>query len=619
MRIRHTKITVLRNTFDAVWFSYRRAWELRWALLQVHISVGLGVAALASPVVGGFSQIAVRLSGEPALTDMDIARFLVSPIGLTSFVVLAAVVITAGILEIAVMMTVDLADRMKAGSGLWDAGYFILPRLGAIFVFASVLVLRLLAIALPFVFVAAYLAWHNLSEFDINYYLSNRPPLFIGTAVAIAAILILMAVVLINRLVAWSMALPGVLFWEFPPVAVFRRSAEITQSRRWQLLARFSIWAIVAAILGTFILAIAGLVANALLPFAGSNLTRLLVVLLFAFLLWFVANALATALVSASLATLLVGEVLASGVPIDRVFARRSMRPVKKSVLPAVASAAAIAAVAAFATGLLLLDNLRTVDSVEIIAHRGAAGARPENTLASVGKAIEDGADWIEVDVQETADGEVVVIHDSDLMRVGGRNLKIWDAMMNDLAQIDVGSWYSPDYAMERVPTLDSVLSAAKGKAGVVIELKYYAHDDRLEARVAEIVEAAGMADRIKVMSLELPAVRKMKTLRPSWEVGLLLAEGVGDLTRLDVDFLAVSAGLATTGLLRSANKIERKVYAWTVNDPLEMSGLISMGISGLITDEPALAREVLAARAGMSTPQRLILNFASLLGLQLH
>lgn len=270
------------------------------------------------------------------------------------------------------------------------------------------------------------------------------------------------------------------------------------------------------------------------------------------------------------------------------------------------------------ASGFVLLDDLRTTDEVAIIAHRGASGSRPENTLAAVRKAIADGADWIEIDVQETADGEVVVIHDSDFMRIAGVDLKVRNATMADLAAIDVGSWFSPDYAGERTPTLAAVLAAAKGRARVLIELKSYGDEGRLEERVVRIVEDHGMADHVAIMSFRSAMLRKTKELRPHWPVGLLAATAIGDLGQLEADFVAVSAGMATPDFVRRAREMNRDVYVWTVNSPLPMSRMISRGATGLITDEPALAQQVLSDRAALSTPERLLLQVADLFDLRM-
>jgi glycerophosphoryl diester phosphodiesterase len=223
----------------------------------------------------------------------------------------------------------------------------------------------------------------------------------------------------------------------------------------------------------------------------------------------------------------------------------------------------------------------------------------------------------VELDVQESADGEIIVMHDSDYMKIAGTDLKVWDATTDGLADIDIGSWFDPEFASERTPLLRDVLELAKDSgSGILIELKYYGHDEMLEQRVAEVVEETGMTDQVRAMSLKYDAVRKMKALRPGWTVGLLATATVGDLTALETDFLAVNMATASLRLVRDARAAGKEVYVWTVNDPLSMSRMASLGVSGLITDEPALARQVLEQRAELGAAERLVLALGSKLGL---
>ena len=200
-------------------------------------------------------------------------------------------------------------------------------------------------------------------------------------------------------------------------------------------------------------------------------------------------------------------------------------------------AAGIVGVVVAAAAGAFVVRSVRLEDKVDVTAHRGSSKAAPENTMAAVRKAIEDGADWVEIDVQETADGEVVVFHDSDFMKLAGVDLKIWDATAADLRDIDVGTGFGPEFEDERVPTLGEVLDECKGKVGVNIELKYYGHDEQPERRVTEIVESHGMPADVVVMSLKIDAVRKMKSIRPGWTAGLLMSVSAGNLKNVDVDF----------------------------------------------------------------------------------
>ena len=257
-----------------------------------------------------------------------------------------------------------------------------------------------------------------------------------------------------------------------------------------------------------------------------------------------------------------------------------------------------MAAIACVVIAVMLTHSARLEEDTLIMAHRGAALHAPENTLASVHRAISDSTDCIEIDVQETADGEVVVLHDSDFMKLAGVDRKVWDATLAQLRDIDVGSWFGSEFSGERVPTLLEVLEEARGESGVVIELKYYGHDQQLEQRVVDIVEQTEMADDVAIMSLKYDGIQKIRALRQNWTIGLLSAKAIGNLAELDVDFLAVNMSMAEPRLIRRAHASGKRVFVWTVNDPVSMSRMMSLGVDGIITDEPAMARAVLEIRS---------------------
>jgi glycerophosphoryl diester phosphodiesterase len=157
------------------------------------------------------------------------------------------------------------------------------------------------------------------------------------------------------------------------------------------------------------------------------------------------------------------------------------------------------------------------------------------------------------------------------------------------------------------VPTLAEALGVCKGLSKVIVELKSYGHDQRLEERVAAIVEAAGMQEDCIFMSLDHAMVGRMKALRPGWRCGVLAAQAMGDLLALPADFLAVRTAMATPRFVRRAHATGRDVYVWTANDPAVMLGAMSRGVDGLITDRPDVARRVVARRAGMNDAQRVL------------
>jgi glycerophosphoryl diester phosphodiesterase len=264
----------------------------------------------------------------------------------------------------------------------------------------------------------------------------------------------------------------------------------------------------------------------------------------------------------------------------------------------------------------LAVDDPDWKDPTEVIAHRGGAWRVPENTIAAFERGIADGADWLELDVQENADGTVVVEHDRDFMRAAGSRLEVWQATDADLAELDIGSSFGPAFSDQRVPTLREILELAKGRAGVFIELKYYGRDVDLERKVVELVEEAGMTDSIVVMSLKYDGVTKIAELRPDWTVGLLNAVAIGNLTRLDVDFLALTAKATTLPMIRRTHRRGMKIYPWTINDPVQMWVMMSRGVDGIITNRVELAHQVVESRARLTPVGRFIIWLAGESGL---
>jgi glycerophosphoryl diester phosphodiesterase len=270
---------------------------------------------------------------------------------------------------------------------------------------------------------------------------------------------------------------------------------------------------------------------------------------------------------------------------------------------------AALSVILAAITGWLLLSNADLEDRTEVMAHRGASGSAPENTLAAVEKAISDGAHWVEIDVQRTADDQVVVVHDRDLMKIGGKPLVVTQSRYADLARVDVGSWFDAAFADQRIPTLQSVLECCKGRIKVNIELKYYVWDEQLALRVIHIVEQSRTEEEIVIMSLKPEAVDQVRSLRPDWQVGLLSAGALGNLARVDADFLAVHSRMVTSGFVRRTYRAGKTLYVWTVNDAAGMTRQFGLGVDALITDKPALAIRLLDQRAKMDPVERLLVT----------
>ena len=585
-------------------------------IFTTHLAyIALGVI-LFTPLVGMLGHLLLHLSGKTALSDLDIAWFLLSPLGMAALIVMAALLITILAFEQASLMAISAGAVRGLHIGALQALRFTARRAARIYLFTAHLVARVLIITLPFLAAGGAIAWFLLTDYDINYYLTEKPPGFLLAVALIGVLLLTMLVVLIRKLIGWSLALPLVLFTDLPPARSFVESNELVEGHKREVVTVLLTWAATVLLLGAVVVACVQLLGSLLVPLFFDSIKLLVIVLGGVVALWSLGNLVTTTLTSGSFAAVVMifYERYGSKITTSDLEDKQPKR-LWRMTAPRFALLLIGAVAAAALAGSWLLNGIQTQDDVVVIAHRGAAGKAPENTLASIRQAIKDGADMIEIDVQESSDGEVVVIHDSDFMKLSGVDLKVWDGSLKQLQELDVGSWFAPRFSAERVPTLAQVLEEARGKVHVVIELKYYGHDQQLEQRVVEIVEKAGMVDDIVIMSLKYKGIEKIRAQRPKWVIGLLSTKAVGNLAKLDLDFLAVNMSMATSGFIRRTHAAGKQVYVWTVNDAVSISRMISLGVDGIITDEPEMARNVVTERSGLSSVERLLIHTAVLFG----
>lgn len=612
-------MTISTVLFDAV-RDFLRDWP---RLLATDVVYKLIAFVVLTPLVGVALKLFLSTSGSAVVADQDIMYFILSPIGIFALVAMGGVILAIIALEQACLMTIGFGGLKGLRVRTADALLYGARRAWTIIGLTIRIFVRALIIALPFLVAGGIVYMLLLREHDINYYLTEHPPAFLLAAGILFALVVVMAILVIRRLLGWSFSLPLVLFEGLPPTQAMTVSTERVRGHRWTVALVLVGWGLAATILSAIPMALVRGLGEWLVPKFTGSMAALVFAMGIILLLWLVVNVLAS-LVNAVMFALLTVRLFARFGAAEEVrlsgavAARGAMAVERRRMSMKVALAMlAVAALTAATLGAVFMSRVRMEDDALVIGHRGAAGRAPENTLASVAAALEDGADIVEIDVQETADGQVIVVHDADLMRVGGHPTKIWDGSFDELRAVDIGGWFADEFTGQRVPTLEEVLELCRGRARVDIELKDYGHDERLEERVADIVERTGMTDQVILMSLSVSMARRMKALRPSWTVGLLTAKAVGDLTRADADFLAVHTGIASTAFIRRAHRAGREVYVWTVNDQLNMSRMLTRGVDGIITDHPAQAREVLARRAEMSSAERLLVAAAFWIGLE--
>ena len=592
---------------------FYRTWP---QLLLTDLLARIIVVVALTPMIGLLIKVFLLQTDNGVLSDTDIIVFLLHPLGITAFIIVCAISLGVLFAEQGVLMVVGFGAVEDRRMTWLDSMRYVTRYALELVKLGGHVIVRLLLISAPFLAGVGGVYLLFLNKHDINFYLVDNPPEF-WWAISIAGLLVMItAVIVLKKCASWIITMPLILFEGNHAGQALRESARKVEVFGWKIALLLASWLVGVALLSGLVTYLVGLISNVLIPDFGGNFAIMASGLGITLMLAGLGN-LAIAILSTALFPLLIVRLyrsLAGPGRLDPDLAARGSLGEKASLqIPgkAIFGLSAAAFVLIILGGYTVSQSIDEKADVEIIAHRGASGAAPENTMASFQRAIVDKADWIELDVQENADDTIVVAHDSDFMKVARSDLKVWDTTNESLRDLDIGGWYAPEYSNQRVPTLRQALELAKDKLGVVIELKYYGHDRNLESRVVDIVEQTGMESDIMVMSLKNDGLRKVAALRPAWTRGLLNTASIGDLTRLDLDFLALNARAASPAMINRAHKQKMKVYVWTINDPVQMSVMMSRGVDGIITDEPTLARQVMELRTQLTPFGRLIVWIA--------
>ena len=243
-----------------------------------------------------------------------------------------------------------------------------------------------------------------------------------------------------------------------------------------------------------------------------------------------------------------------------------------------------------------------------IIAHRGESYDAPENTLASINLAWQRGAEAVEIDVHLSKDNNVIVIHDASTKRVSGKSGRIKNLTLDEIKNLDVGSWKNEKYKNEKIPTLEEVLKTIPPNKKLIIEIK--SGVKILPFLKIEIKRANLKPNQIEIISFSYAAVKNAKLILPEHKILLLADLDYNSYTQLvsppvekliekvkkaNLDGLNVWAGkILTKEFTRKVKSKGLLLYVWTVNDFEKTKELVSWGIDGITTDRANWMREKL-------------------------
>lgn len=241
--------------------------------------------------------------------------------------------------------------------------------------------------------------------------------------------------------------------------------------------------------------------------------------------------------------------------------------------------------------------NVGIFGTPQTTAHRGYSHVAPENTSYSFEAAINAGADYMEFDVQQSADGQLIVIHDSRLERTTNGKGNVSDFTYDELSELSAGSWYKKgDFSDARIMLLSEVIELADNDIMMNIEIKETGNAVDTARKAAELLVEYGKTDSCYVTSFSYHALKAVKKVNSSIKTGLItnIASSAVYSQLKYIDAVSLNYLFVNQNIVSSAHKNGKKVFVWTVNSQSDMEQMIALGVDNIITDRPDIAAETI-------------------------
>ncbi len=241
--------------------------------------------------------------------------------------------------------------------------------------------------------------------------------------------------------------------------------------------------------------------------------------------------------------------------------------------------------------------NVGMLSAPQLTAHRGYSHIAPENSIYAFEEAMNIGSDYIELDVQQSKDGQLVVIHDSSLDRTTDGEGKVSDFTYAELSALSCGKWFgNGEFSDARIMLLSEVLDLTRDEILLNIEIKKTGNPADTARKTVELLAEYEMTDSCYITSFSYQALKAVKKAEPSVKTGLItnIATTAVYSQLRDIDAVSLNHIFVNKNIVSTAHKNGKKVFVWTVNDESDIERMISMGVDNIITDRPDVAAETI-------------------------
>ncbi|MBS8241549.1 glycerophosphodiester phosphodiesterase [Marinobacter lipolyticus] len=578
----------------------------RRALLTFYLFFsGLAMAALTPAVTWALASLR-PVTGRAAVSTGGIVEFLTSPGGVVWVFATLSLSVLVILLQQAGMTLIAASPPYRHYRTALGAVWGTARKFPALIQLTLLQVVTHLLVAMPFL-LAIGLGWSWLLEHHDPYLLRlEKPPefwWFVGGALLAALGLITCNGTLFLR---WILAVPCLMLESFSPLEALRESRRLTRGHRGHATGVLTTGLAAVLLLPVLVTVAFDQIATALfaiLPDQAAVLAPFVLVFISCYIVIGVAvTFFGTAAYGAFIVSLYhraSGKTVTAPEPALQY-------PMPENAGPKAWIAEALVVILAVGQAWLVVDTLGQREEVTVTAHRGSAFKAPENTLSAIEQAIADGADYVEIDVQLTADGVPVLWHDSDMTRIFGLGQRISETPFDAIRNRDAGTWFDQRFGSERIATLAEAIETARGRAGLFVDLKPDRNTPQLARAVVDLLQAKNFVAGTIVAAADWTTLQEVKRLEPELKTTLLAQFVMGPLWDDNYDVLGLRMNRATPTAVARAHRAGNELHVWTVNQPAAMSRFIDMGVDNIITDRPDVLSELLQERASLSDAELL-------------
>ncbi|MFV0431345.1 MAG: glycerophosphodiester phosphodiesterase family protein [Alphaproteobacteria bacterium] len=572
---------------------------------------------ICAPFIGWIFARLITFSGDHAISNTDIIHFVLSPIGLFALFFMATMILCLFFAEHALLIAIALSAQQKQAINWLSAFILLKNKAPKLVVVGATYIITLTLLALPLLLIIGGLYLKYLTQFDINYYLQQMPAEFIKFLVISTPLVLILMGIFTYLYVTWLCSIPMILFEEQASLLSFLKNGlKRIKGYWWHSAKALLLWWF---ILGFCFLSMQALVGDGLsallFTLSAQNTTMVLASIGLIFLLILILH-IAWQVLTTTGSSIIVAHLYKEQAqkyhinmqpPLGLQKDKKGKDFLKWGIFFGLLGLVVTSALMTYA----IVGSLNFNDHSLIIAHKGAPAKAPSNSRSAILEAIDMKADMVELDVQETADGMVIVHHDKDYMLTSQISKAVHELDYATTKDISIGQSFSSEFANEKVMSLKEALQTAKGKVKLLIELKYYGYDQNLAQRVLDLVHHENMEDQVQYMSLNLEKIKELKKLEPNAQIGYIAsAATLGNLGKIDVDFLALSSSFSQRTIINALNLPHKKVYVWTVDNIAVMNNFLDYQVDGIITNEVVTLQRLINQRGQMSKAERIISLF---------